>query len=133
MEKITLEFSGMPFLMIYDAAIPIVTLTLDDTGKHVSIEKIGIQAVTGRVNGRDKMTLTKQIPNRILKSFTERSIARILSKDEIPNKSEMVLLDGNDYTIVIRKGEITKKYHCDDCSIETYPLLRYLASWYRRI
>ena len=67
-----------------------------------------------------------------MKAFTEHAINKILSKDEIPNESGMMILDGNSYEIVIAKGSLRKQYDADDASIETYPLLRYLASWYRR-
>ena len=59
------------------------------------------------------------------------NINKILSKDEIPNESGMMVLDGNSYEIKISKGGICKEYDADDASIETYTLLRYLASWYR--
>ena len=71
-------------------------------------------------------------PASIVKELTENAIDRILSKDEIPNESGMMVLDGNSYEITITKGNIRKVYSADDASIETYPLLRYLASWCRR-
>ena len=43
-----------------------------------------------------------------------------------------MVLDGNHYEITITKGKVKKEYYADDASIETYPLLRYLASWCRR-
>ena len=73
------------------------------------------------------------LPKRVLDVFTENAINKILSKDEIPNESGMMVLDGNSYEIKISKGGICKEYDADDASIETYPLLRYLASWYRRL
>ena len=84
---------------------------------------------------KDKIEKSRsvELPKRVMKAFTESAIDKILSKDEIPNESGMMVLDGYDYTIVISKGNITKEYYADDCSIETYPHLRYLASWYRRI
>jgi len=45
--------------------------------------------------------------------------------------ADMIVLDGYSYYIIIRKGNLTKDYFADDSSIETYPLLRYLASWIR--
>jgi hypothetical protein len=71
------------------------------------------------------------LPKRVLDAFTENAINKILSKDEIPNESGMMVLDGNSYDIVITKGSLRKEYWADEASIETYPLLRYLASWYR--
>ena len=71
------------------------------------------------------------LPKRVLDAFTENAINMILSKDEIPNESGMVVLDGHHYEITITKGKEKKEYYADDASIETYPLLRYLASWCR--
>ena len=68
------------------------------------------------------------LPKRVLDAFTEDAINKILSKDEIPNESGMWVLDGNHYEITITKGNLRKEYDADDASIETYPLLRYLAS-----
>jgi hypothetical protein len=65
-------------------------------------------------------------------AFSENAINKILAKDEIPNESGIMVLDGYNYEITISKGEVTKEYEADDASIETYRLLRYLASWCRK-
>ena len=72
------------------------------------------------------------IPKRVLNAFTESAINKILEKDEIPNESGMMVLDGYSYDITITKGNVRKEYCANDVTIETYPLLRYLASWCRR-
>lgn len=67
------------------------------------------------------------------KAFTSAVIDKIFSLDEIPNQKEDVcILDGYTYYITIKKGNVVKEYTANDLSIETYPLLHYLASWYRR-
>ena len=80
----------------------------------------------------EKLEKQPTLPKRVLDAFTENAINKILSKDEIPNESGMLVLDGNHYEIKITKGNLRKEYNADEVSIETYPLLRYLASWYRR-
>ena len=109
MEKIKLEFSAKHSLNIFDSVD--VVMTLDETGKNYTVPSL---------------------PKRVLDAFTENAINKILSKDEIPNESGMVVLDGNSYEIIITKGNLRKEYDADDVTIETYPLLRYLASWNRR-
>jgi hypothetical protein len=65
-----------------------------------------------------------------LEAFTENEINKILSKDEIPNESGMMVLDGYHYEITITKGDISKVYYADETNIQTYPLLRHLADLY---
>lgn len=102
----------------------VVVLTLDEKGKSYKAK-----LENGFMGERDVLS---PLPKRVLKAFTEHAINKILSKDEIPNESGMMILDGNSYEIVITKGSLRKQYDADDASIETYPLLRYLASWYKR-
>lgn len=129
MEKIKLKFSVTPSL--FPANGMVVVLTLDEKGK-------GYAAKYDNSLGGFDNSLSRQkkefppAPKRVLDAFTENAIDRILSKDEIPNESGMMVLDGNSYEITITKGDMRKKYDADDASIETYPLLRYLASWCRR-
>ena len=121
MEKIKLEFSTQNSLVVSDSVI--VVMTLDEKGKSY------------KVKCEDLMGTQKElppIPKRVLKAFTESAVNKILSKDEIPNESGMMVLDGYSYDIKITKGGIKKKYYANDVTIETYPLLRYLASWCRR-
>ncbi len=127
MEKITIKFSGQTPFKILSSYITVV-LTLDETGKNVSFEEseIGIERP-------QKAIISMEAPKRVIKAFTESAVSRILSGDKIPNESGMMVLDGYIYTIIITRGELTKEYVVDDSSIETYSLLRYLASWYRRI
>ena len=121
MEKIKLKFSARPSLFPSNGMA--VVLTLDEKGKSykTKLEK--------GISGEQKEL--SPIPKRVLDAFTENTINKILSKDEIPNESGMMVLDGNHYDIVITKGNVCKKYYADEVSIETYPLLRYLASWFR--
>ncbi len=102
----------------------VVVLTLDEKGKNYRA-KLGNELLG------EKKELPP-LPKRILNAFTENAIDKILSKDEIPNESGMMVLDGNHYEITITKGKVKKEYYANDASIETYPLLRYLASWCRR-
>ena len=122
MEKISLEFSAQHSLSALSNII--VVITLDETGKSYTAEKAN--EVLGN---KEKLP---SLPKRVLKAFTENAINKILSKEEIPNESGMMVLDGYSYEIKISKGDIYKEYDADDASIETYPLLRYLASWCRR-
>ena len=122
MEKIKLKLSARPSLFPSNGMA--VVLTLDEKGKSykTKLEK--------GISGEQKEL--SPIPKRVLDAFTENTINKILSKDEIPNESGMAVLDGNSYEIIITKGNLRKEYDADDVSIETYPLLRYLASWYRK-
>lgn len=89
---------------------PELVLSIDELGKHVPADA----------------------PKRVEKAFTRAAIEKILSVDEIPNKTDYVeILDGNTYYITIKKGNIAKVYVANDLSINTYPLLRFLASWAR--
>ena len=102
----------------------VVVLTLDQTGKRY-------KAKLDNENLGNQKELPP-LPKRVLTAFTENAINKILSKDEIPNEFGMMVLDGYSYEITITKGDVCKEYSADDVSIETYPLLRYLASWCRR-
>jgi hypothetical protein len=129
MEKIQLKFSVTP--RIFPTNGIVVVLTLDEKGKSYTAKydnPLGEFANSLSANKKDLPPL----PKRVLDAFTENAIDKILSKDEIPNESGMMVLDGNSYEITIIKGDMRKKYDADDASIETYPLLRYLASWCRR-
>lgn len=121
MEKIRIKFSVTPSL--FPANSMVVVLTLDEKGKSY---KVKCEDLMG-----NKKEL-RPIPKRVLNAFTESAINKILEKDEIPNESGMMVLDGYSYDITITKGNVRKEYCANDVTIETYPLLRYLASWCRR-
>lgn len=127
MEIIKLKFSATPSLFPTNGIV--VVLTLDEKGKNYKA-KLGNEIFNSLLGEQKELS---PIPKRVLDAFTENAINKILSKDEIPNESGMMVLDGNSYEIKISKGGICKEYDADDASIETYPLLRYLASWYRRL
>lgn len=132
MEKIIFEFSASPCL--YPTKGVNVIMTLNEKGKNYTIESNNLFAdLTKELFEKleEKQEEQPSLPKRVLDAFTENAINKILSKDEIPNESGMVVLDGNSYEIKITKGDICKEYDADDASIETYPLLRYLASWYK--
>ena len=122
MEKIKLKFSVTPSLFPGNGMV--VVLTLDEKGKSYKA-KFENELL------RNQKELPP-LPKRVLNAFTENTINKILSKDEIPNESGFDMLDGNSYEITITKGEVKKEYYANDVEIETYPLLRYLASWCRR-
>ena len=129
MEKIQLKFSATPRL--FPANSMVVVLSLDEKVKSYTAKydnPLGEFANSLSANKKDLPPL----PKRVLDAFTEGAINKILSKDEIPNESGMMVLDGNSYEITITKGDLRKVYDADDASIETYPLLRYLANWCRR-
>ena len=121
MDKIKLKFSATPSLFPGNSMV--VVLTLDEKGKSYKAKREDLL---------EKQEVVPPLPKRVLNAFTENAINKILSKDEIPNESGFEVLDGNSYEITITKGNIRKKYDANDASIETYPLLRYLASWCRR-
>ena len=121
MEKIRLKFSATPSLFPTNSMV--VDLTLDEKGKSYKAK---------HENLFEKQEEVTPLPKRVLNAFTESAINKILSKDEIPNKSGMMVLDGNHYEITITKGKVKKEYYANDVEIETYSLLRYLASWCRR-
>ena len=129
MEKIQLKFSATHSLFPSNGMV--VVLTLDEKGKSYKVKFDNPLGELANCLSEKKKELTP-VPKRVLDAFTENAIDRILSKDEIPNESGMMVLDGNSYEITITKGNIRKVYSADDASIETYPLLRYLASWCRR-
>ena len=119
MEKIILEFSATPSNLPANSIV--VVLTLDESGKSYKAEKINEIS--------NKPEELPQLPKRVLDAFTENAVNKILSKDEIPNETGMMVLDGCSYDIKITKGDVCKEYYADNISIETYPLLRYLAKW----
>ena len=121
MEKIIIKFSAQHSLIVSDSVV--VVMTLDE---RVQNYKVKYEDLMG-----NKKEL-RPIPKRVLKAFTESAINKILEKDEIPNESGLMVLDGYSYDITITKGGIKKEYYANDVTIETYPLLRYLASWCRR-
>lgn len=121
MEKIKFNFTVQQSLMVSDSVV--VVLTLDEKGKSY---KVKCEDLMG--NQKD----LPPMPKRVLKAFTENAINKILEKDDIPNESGFEVLDGNSYDITISKGGIKKEYYANDVTIETFPLLRYLASWCRR-
>lgn len=121
MEKIRLKFSATPSLFPTNSMV--VDLTLDEKGKSYKAKHENIF---------EKQEEVTPLPKRVLNAFTESAINKILSKDEIPNESGMMVLDGNHYEITITKGNVRKEYDANDASIETYSLLRYLASWCRK-
>jgi len=121
MEKIKIKFSAKHSLIVSDSVV--VVMTLDEKGKSY------------KVKCEDLMGSKKElppIPKRVLNAFTENAVNKILLKDEIPNESGFEVLDGYSYDITITKGNVRKEYYANDVTIETYPLLRYLASWCRR-
>ena len=121
MEKIKIKFSAKHSLIVSDSVF--VVMTLDEKGKSY------------KVKCEDLMGSKKElppIPKRVLNAFTENAVNKILLKDEIPNESGFEVLDGYSYDITITKGNVRKEYYANDVTIETYPLLRYLASWCRR-
>ena len=123
MEKIKLKFSATPSLFPGNGVV--VVLTLDEKGKSYKAKR-------NTISFFGEQEELPPLPKRVLDAFTENAIDKILSKDEIPNESDMVVLDGNHYEITITKGDLRKEYDADDSSSETFPLLRYLASWSRR-
>ena len=143
MKKIRLKFSVTPSLFPGNGMV--VVMTLDENGKSYKVKKEDPMEKFNRelkkelarlgapVDGLpEKKKELPLMPKRVLNTFTESAINKILSQDEITNESDFVVLDGNHYEITITKGNIRKKYDTNDVSIERYPLLRYLASWCRR-
>lgn len=129
METIKLKFSVTPRLFPLNSVE--VVLTLDEKGKSYTAKRENSLSKYYDTPS-EKHEELPPLPQRVLNAFTESAINKILSKDEIPNESGWAVLDGNHYEITITKGGMRKKYDADDVTIETYPLLRYLASWCRR-
>lgn len=127
MEKIILKFSVQHSFDLLSKLV--VTLTMDDEGKQYIVKREGMLNIRHFPESEGP---TQNLPKRIMTAFTESAIDKILSKDEIPNESGMMVLDGCNYEIAITKGNTTKVYSADDVSVETYSLLRYLASWCRK-
>lgn len=121
MEKIKIKFSAQHSLIVSDSVV--VVMSLDEKVKSY-------KAKCEDLMGTQKAL--RPIPKRVFKAFTESAINKILEKDEIPNESGFEVLDGYSYDITITKGNVRKEYYANDVTIETYPLLRYLASWCRR-
>ena len=130
MEKIKLKFSVTPSLFPGNGMV--VIMTLDEKGKSYKVKKEDFMEKYGLGLSEKKKELPP-LPKRVLNAFTESAINKILSKDEITNESDYVVLDGNHYQITITKGKVKKKYDANDVSIERYPLLRYLASWCKKL
>ena len=130
MEKIKLKFSVTPSLFPGNGMV--VIMTLDEKGKSYKVKKEDFMEKYGLGLSEKKKELPP-LPKRVLNAFTESAINKILSKDEITNESDYVVLDGNHYEITITKGNVRKVYDANDVSIETYPLLRYLASWCKKL
>ena len=140
MEKIKFKFSVTPSLFPGNGMV--VVLTLDEKGKSYKVKKEDFMEKLNKELTRlgvpaDELPENKKkqppLPKRVLNAFTKNAIDKILSKDEIPNESGFEVLDGHHYEITITKGDVKKEYYANDASIETYPLLRYLASWCRKI
>ena len=129
MEKIKLKFSVTPSLFPTNGMV--VVLTLDEKGKSYKAKYDNPLGEFAKELSEEQKELPP-MPKRVMKAFTENAIDKILSKDEIPNESGEMVLDGNHYEITITKGKVKKEYYANDVEIETYPLLRYLASWCRR-
>lgn len=129
MEKIILKVSARHCFNMLSWLV--VTLEMDDNGKQYSIRKECRFKELFENIPRDEVEMS-ELPKRVLTAFTENAINKILSKDEIPNESGMSVLDGHTYWITITKGDLTKEYYADDAIIETYPILRYLANWFRK-
>ena len=110
MEKIKLEFSTQNSLVVSDSVI--VVMTLDEKGKNY---KVKYEDLMG-----NKKEL-RPIPKRVLNAFTESAINKILEKDEIPNESGMMVLDGYSYDITISKGGIKKEYYGSPVNLCVYP------------
>lgn len=121
MERIEIKFTACSCLLAIDTIV--VKMTLNDSGKNYSVDKVCEYSEEGN---------HYILPKRVLSAFNERAINRILSNEEIPNEEGVAVLDGQKYELIISKGNIHRIYHADDASIGTYPLLRYLASWCRK-
>lgn len=132
MEKIKLSFVGTSVLDRLICPTYKVVLTMDDQGKRASLEIDEDSYCPEDIKQEFGESRPVELPKRVMKAFTAHAIDNILSKDEIPEDLGCVTLDGNSYTIVITKGNLTKEYDADDVTVDMYPLLRYLASWYRR-
>ncbi len=129
MEKITLKFAARDSFNVLCRLVAV--LTLDESGKHYTTGyEYRFEWVSKELSGMPEEE-PSMLPKRVLAAFTKNVINKILSKDEIPNESGMMVLDGFSYKITITKGNTSKEYYADDANIETYPLLRFLARWSR--
>lgn len=142
MSNIKIIFTGHSIRL--KETTPTIVLTIDEEGnKNATVTRsLSMSEKTG-----------DQPPQRLLKTLTKSAVEKILYKDDIPYSEQPspleivdhLINDGNlfidgeiffanyFYHITITKDEITKVYDADDSSIKTYPLLRYLASWFRRL
>lgn len=111
---------------------PTIVLTMDEVGyKEVSVEHDSLFFILkAAISDRE---VDKKPPVRLMRAFTESAVEMILANDEIPDELGYRIDDGYSYKITITKDEITKEYHANDSNVKTYPLLRYLASWSRRL
>ncbi len=136
MEKIELKFSAQESCSHISI---VVVMTLDEKGKNYTTGYYD-RFMNEPLENADELP---PLPKHILDAFTENAINKILSKDEIPNESDMIVkngymipdefnikLDGCWYEITITKGNMRKIYYADETNIQTYPLLRHLADLY---
>lgn len=124
MSTIQLCFSG--FCPLSFRPLPKIVLTME--GKDKKVDFVSDDKLFIIENGSDAAEI---LPKRIMKAFTEHAVEKIFAKDDIPNESGYIMCDGYSYNISISINGTTKEYQADDASIETYSLLRYLASFYR--
>lgn len=137
MSNIKIIFTGHSIWL--KETTPTIVLTIDEEGNKNA-------TVTRSFSGEEEPG--EEAPQRLLKTLTKSAVEKILSIDDIPymvqpstaeiDEGQIIddyvsYMDGYSYDITITKDEITKEYHADDCSVKTYPLLRYLASWFRRL
>lgn len=127
---IKISFTGHYHVSLMDT--PTIVLTMDEEGyKEASVEHDSlIFILKAAISDREA---DQKPPVRLMRAFTESAVEMILAKDEIPDELDYRIDDGYSYKIIITKDEITKEYHADDSSVKTYPLLKYLASWSRRL
>lgn len=109
----------------------IIILTMDGFEKKEAFEFYS-QILPDKIIRQELPFDNLHIPKRVMRAFTSHALDRILSIDKIPNPKKLNVLDGLHYVITIQKGEIEKIYTADDAEILSYPLLRYIASWYRQ-
>ena len=108
MEKIKLKFSVTPSLFPGNGMV--VIMTLDEKGKSYKVKKEDFMEKNGLGLSEKKKELPP-LPKRVLNAFTESAINKILSKDEITNESDYVVLDGNHYQITITMNRVNMISH----------------------
>ena len=98
MGKITLRFSSNHSLNnLYSL---VVCLILNEKEKQYTIEYV--HHFTRREGSPGEEEAGKLVlPKEVLDAFTEEAVNRILSKDEIPNLTNTLVLDGFNYEITI--------------------------------